>query len=483
MATLLILAVSIAGNAEAGIITDRLPFYCYVDHQVDTYEQPNGRKIGYISANVDLIRVTNVRSDGWAYGDYPISGGRRISRWFRVSELCADPGYSNRGTRVQGAQRVFNTQNSNEPFGSVSHNEEVIVLADNGNRAQIIYKLNNNTGYKVGWVPSSSVSSRTSPGPIPNPISNTAHLNDGWYRIQPMHDLGRSVDALGPQIGSGNNIHMWTSVDSALQQKFYLRNQGNGYFTLQSAYGSKLYVTADGRGPGANLYTAPQNNSDSQLFRVVDAGNNSYHVFAKIGVNLNFDCAGGGRGDGNNVQLWTTENNDWHKWRFTPVNLDSVDHSREGIQKRLMQAVFHTTNGVRISKGGDFDGYIELKKNYGYIHEGIDLVLYHKAPVYAVISGTIVRAGDGYGNTVAIYNEEINKTIVYLHFDSVASDIYVGTKVNKNTLIGYQGNKDAPQGSHVHIEIRNGKQNGAAKSSDQHQDNPNPYPYWDQLLQ
>lgn len=134
-----------------------------------------------------------------------------------------------------------------------------------------------------------------------------------------MHDLARSVDALGSQIGNGNNIHMWTNVEAS-QQKFYLQNRGNGYFSLQSAYGSKLFVTADGRGNGANLYTASWNNSDSQLFRLIATGDNSYHIFSKVGVNLNFDCAGGGKSDGNNVQLWTTENSAWHKWRFTKVS-------------------------------------------------------------------------------------------------------------------------------------------------------------------
>ena len=145
--------------AEAGVITDRLPFQCYVDHQVDTYNQPNGQRVGYISPNVDLIRVTQVRGDGWAYGDYPGKNGR-VSRWFRITELCADPNYSNRGATVQGAQRVFRTKNSGDTIGSVSNNESVIVLADNGNRAQILYRLDNGTGYKVGWVPSSSVSSK-----------------------------------------------------------------------------------------------------------------------------------------------------------------------------------------------------------------------------------------------------------------------------------------------------------------------------------
>lgn len=149
--------------------------------------------------------------------------------------------------------------------------------------------------------------------------SNTVTIPDGWYRIQPMHDLGRSADALGTAIGNGNNVHMWTNVEAS-QQKFYLQNRGNGYFSLQSAYGNKLFVTANGRGNGANLYTSAWNNSDSQLFRLVNAGNGSYHVFAKVGVNLNFDCAGAGKSDGNNVQLWTSENNDWHKWKFTKVS-------------------------------------------------------------------------------------------------------------------------------------------------------------------
>lgn len=152
--------------------------------------------------------------------------------------------------------------------------------------------------------------------------SSTVTIPDGWYRIQPMHDLNRSADALGTAIGNGNNIHMWTNVEAS-QQKFYLQNRGNGYFSLQSAYGNKLFVTANGRGNGANLYTSAWNNSDSQLFRLVNAGNGSYHVFAKVGVNLNFDCAGAGKNDGNNVQLWTSENNDWHKWRFTKVSVDN----------------------------------------------------------------------------------------------------------------------------------------------------------------
>ena len=154
-------------NVEAGVVTDRLPFQCYVDHQVNTYNQPgSSQRAGWISANVDLIRVTYVRADGWAYGDYPGAGGKRVSRWFRITDICADPGYSNRSANVRGSQRVFRTRGSGDTIGSVSNNESVIVLADNGNRAQILYRLDNGTGYKIGWVPSSAVSS-VKPNPTP----------------------------------------------------------------------------------------------------------------------------------------------------------------------------------------------------------------------------------------------------------------------------------------------------------------------------
>lgn len=155
---LALVTIIFVGTAKAGIVTDRLPFHCYVDHQVDTYNQPNGQRVGYISPDVDLIRVTQVRGDGWAYGDYPGRNGR-VARWFRITELCADPSYSNRSVQVNGSYQVYRTKSGNNTIGSIA-NETVIVLADNGNRAQILYRLNNGTGYKVGWVPSSTVSSR-----------------------------------------------------------------------------------------------------------------------------------------------------------------------------------------------------------------------------------------------------------------------------------------------------------------------------------
>ncbi|WP_407398497.1 C39 family peptidase [Anaerovibrio sp.] len=145
-------------TVEAGVVTDRLPLQCYADHQVNTYNSPGApKRAGYISANVDLIQITQVRGDGWCYGSYPGARGKRVSRWFRITDVCADAGYTNRSVNVKGKQTVYRTSSGGTTLGSVSNNEGVIVVADNGSRAQIVYRLDNGSGYKLGWVPSSSV--------------------------------------------------------------------------------------------------------------------------------------------------------------------------------------------------------------------------------------------------------------------------------------------------------------------------------------
>lgn len=148
--------ILLSGTTEAGIVADGFPLTCYVDHHVNTFDGINGRQVGYIDANVDWIKVYEFR-DGWVRASY--NGLRSgYTRWFRVEEICADPNYSNRPAKVQGNQNVFTTRNSNTKMGSVSNNEDVIVLAESNGRVQIRYRLDNGSGYKMGWIPSSAVS-------------------------------------------------------------------------------------------------------------------------------------------------------------------------------------------------------------------------------------------------------------------------------------------------------------------------------------
>ncbi|MBR1886273.1 MAG: peptidoglycan DD-metalloendopeptidase family protein [Schwartzia sp.] len=153
-------------------------------------------------------------------------------------------------------------------------------------------------------------------GSTPSPTMVPVAIGNGWYKIHPSHDRGRSLDAFGPN----NNLHIWTNVD-APQQKFYLQDRGVG-FSLQTAGGDKLYVTAEGNG---NLDMKPWSNSKSQLFVLLTGGSGTYHIVSKANENLNFDCAGAGKADGTNVQLWTKEpGSAHHKWIFEKTSAPMV---------------------------------------------------------------------------------------------------------------------------------------------------------------
>ena len=161
------------------------------------------------------------------------------------------------------------------------------------------------------------------------------------------------------------------------------------------------------------------------------------------------------------------------KTRWVSKNIFNGGGNNGGdVRQKLLNAVFQN-GSARITC--DFDGY----KTTAGRHEGIDMVLYHNAPVYSPISGIVTRAGGAF-NTVAIYDESNNKTVVFLHFNSVA--VRAGQRVNKGTLVGYQGSTGASS-SHVHIEVRDGRRTAAAKSvNDPRLDNPNPYDYWNRVL-
>lgn len=331
-------------------------------------------------------------------------------------------------------------RNGNE---RVDKGDLVTVFEERGNAYYVRYPTPNGT--KDRWVPKNIFNS--------NPNSNTVTLNDGWYRIQPMHDLGRSVDALGPQIGNGNNVHMWTTVD-ALQQKFYLQNRGNGYFSLQSAYGSRLFVTVNGQGNGANLYTAGWSNSDSQLFRLVNAGNNSYHIFSKVGTNLNFDCAGGGRSDGNNVQLWTTENSAWHKWRFTPVSVNTSLISTTNYVWPVDGYYILTTlfyyNGIQRSMG--YKHSVWWNRENGGHFNALDVSCNNGTKVKAVAAGIITSETQGTNHIIVIQHDNGMKSL-YAHLRKKL--VSPGTHVSAGQVIAESGDVGASGSYHLHLEFSN----------------------------
>ena len=152
--------------ANATIVPSAVPMLTYAEHTVTTYNEPNGKKVGFISPNVSLVWIKEIRGDGWAWGSYPLASGKRVYRWFKMHELQGYSNFENYTTSFDGAKTVYRTTSTtSQKLGSILDNQEVMVVGALGNQVKIIYKVGGGTEYKMGWID------------IPAPVEDT----DDYY--------------------------------------------------------------------------------------------------------------------------------------------------------------------------------------------------------------------------------------------------------------------------------------------------------------
>lgn len=90
----------------------------------------------------------------------------------------------------------------------------------------------------------------------------------------------------------------------------------------------------------------------------------------------------------------------------------------------------------------------------GYeFHDGLDFTSAYGVPIYATAPGVITIAGwnGGYGNLIEI-NHGYGYRTRYAHLSKLA--VTLGTKVERNHIIGYLGNTGRSSGPHLHYEVR-----------------------------
>ena len=94
-----------------------------------------------------------------------------------------------------------------------------------------------------------------------------------------------------------------------------------------------------------------------------------------------------------------------------------------------------------------------------YYHMAYDITSYrgYNEAIYPIADGTISSIYyDNYGALiVTVLHEEKDKkyTSQYVHFSRFADGIYVGQKVDTNTIIGYMGASGIATGVHLHVTL------------------------------
>ncbi len=113
----------------------------------------------------------------------------------------------------------------------------------------------------------------------------------------------------------------------------------------------------------------------------------------------------------------------------------------------------YEAGSYHITQGYGMTPYARRGAYGGAGHNGIDIASGYGSEVHPIGPGEVIAFGfnSGFGNWVAI--EHANKMVsIYGHFSSFAG-LTVGSKVDTNSIIGYEGTTGNSTGSHVHLSI------------------------------
>ena len=479
------LALAIGVVAEAGSIpNDRVPLQTYAVKKLNCYLQPNGVQKGWIDPG-DYVVVTQIRSDGWAYGSYPVGNGR-VSRWFRADDLVNNIGFANQERYSPKANTyTYTNPNHNKQFGSFNDNEPILVVSDSGQSRQFIYKLNSG-GYKMAWAPywdcwdarqagKQQVNNNTiNTNPIVKPVQreekkqeqsssygvwkataryrantydnpNLSGARAGWVTA------GSDLEVLGENAKS-YYIRYWTdngtpraryvertAVKGLNEDKEIINNNNNSssfsQWSGKAKYRTNTYDNESLRGARAGWVTAGS--------EVVVLAENSKSFF---------------------IRYWTDNGDPRERYVMKSAIQKIADGAMYGVNKAVeaakkenyiwpvdnynITALYYYSSGRQHSSGVTVDGCRDQFDNYKSIDIGARL-----QDVKAVADGEVIFSNfvKGYGNLIVI--KHANE--VYSMYGHLEKRYFQkGCNVNQGSIIGQSGNTGSSStGYHLHFAI------------------------------
>lgn len=356
-------SVLTANYAEAGV-PNKFPLQCYASKQVTTYNSINGSRWGYISANADLIQITQINGD-WAYGSYPTSK-RRISRWFRLSDIVPNLNFSHYETGMYRASKAYRTESSGTVLGTVYVNDTVTVVYRGSSRSQVIYPVRG--GYKMGWVNNGDIRLVTQTASNNNQVikgdingdgkvddkdldlltraclgeitlegtrKNAADMNsDGRLTVSDLSELKQKVKTSATNSVSANNngrVVPTNSSNTTVKPEPVSRNPvvpsgysvaypANGVYSFQPLHTSGKELTVMGAGTGNSTRVVidnigHKNNQKWEIRRV----NGDWYTIKDVNSGKYLDNCGGAGKNGNVVSIWP-DTAAAEQWRFIKGN-------------------------------------------------------------------------------------------------------------------------------------------------------------------
>ena len=310
-------------------------------------------------------------------------------------------------------------------------------------------------------------------------------IANGTYAILSAGNTAKCINVqFASAAGNGSAKICLDTWNYERHETYVFTNRGNGRYTISPAHATNLCLNVWGADPNAgNQITLAtyRANDECSLWEIYQQ--NGYYSFrnVKTGLWLNLWC--NTHTDGQKIVGYYYDGTAAMKWKLQSVSSSSDSAAAQSGSKVTMSSVLYgiSSNSSKLTCG--FDGYVSLRQQYGYRHEGIDFQ--YKAgtrgrEVHSLTDGVVTNVKEGSSSslsTVAIYYAAQDKTVVYLHLDPT---IAKGATVRRGTVIGREDSRG--NGSiHTHVEVRNGYRTAAAVSKNKVLENSNPASFWNSL--
>ena len=183
-------------------------------------------------------------------------------------------------------------------------------------------------------------------------IKGSRTINDGYYYISCAIDESKVLDISAASKLSGANVQIWQN-ESVAQQKFYIKYDGNGYYTIKNVNSGKLLDVANGQTErGNNVWQWTSNNTDAQKWVISKTSDGFYNIISKLsGINL--EVAGSKNLNGTNVQINFSSNSKNQKFKFieTKVGTKTIADGTYEITSKIASNML-----LDVAGGSNLDG-------------------------------------------------------------------------------------------------------------------------------
>ena len=183
-------------------------------------------------------------------------------------------------------------------------------------------------------------------------VKGSKTINDGYYMISTALDESKVLDISEASRQAGANVQLWVN-EGVAQQKFYIKYDGNGYYTIKNLNSGKMLDVANGKTErGTNVWQWTSNSTDAQKWIIRKTEDGYYSIISKL-AGIYLDVAGGKNINGTNVQINMPTNSKNQKFLFneTKVGSKTIENGTYEITTKVASNMLLDVSGGSVNDG------------------------------------------------------------------------------------------------------------------------------------